>query len=242
MSAAALQTDIAGTTFASPTTQSLKAAAGMLTPDTSKGAWLMPYSAMHSSPQGAAAYPGTMLLTADIPTSGLPKVDAARYGLFLSLASGAMQTAGLGNGQLPPGYLALTAANGLSGLAHFTSVAAGYVTAQTGTVPSLTNPVAIQTSTGRSPPPQNNGGPTSGGRAGVGSGSSTGQHTTAAPSASAKSTGSSANVAEPIQPVGMTIGVKSGLAGLMLPLVLLLAVVGAVAIPLTTYLGRRASE
>ena len=242
MSAAALQTDIAGTTFASPTTASLRAAAAMLTPDTSKGAWLMPYSAMHSSPQGEAAYPGTMLLTADIPTSGLPKVDAARYGRFLSLASGAMQSAGLGNGQLPPGYLPLTAGNGLGGLAQFTSVAAGYVTAQSGTVPSLTNPVAVRTSSG--PPTPTGTGPSTGGGLGARPGPSTGPHATTAPTPTAKATatGGSATVAGPIQPVGMTVGLRSGLAGLMLPLVLLLALVGAVAIPLTTYLGRRASE
>ena len=43
-------------------------------------------------------------------------------------------------GQLPPGYLPLTTANGLGGLAAYTLAAAADVAAQNGQVPPLTSP------------------------------------------------------------------------------------------------------
>jgi hypothetical protein len=249
LSAAALQTDAAGKTFVGPSTASLKAAAALLTPDKSAGSWLVPYDAMHSSPSGAAAYPGTMLLSTDIPTSGLPNEDAVRYGQFLALASSTLQAPGLGNGQTPPGYLPLTAANGLGSLARYTAVAAGYVASQTGTVPSLTNPVALTTGSGSgtNTSTASTSGSSGGSTSGSGGSGTTPTGTTSpsatSPSPSSSSPASSPNIsAQAVGSVGKTVGVQSGFAGLMLPLVLLLAVLGAIAIPLTTVLGRRAGE
>jgi len=75
---------------------------------------------------------------AAIPTSGLPADAATDYSDLLTFAAGPGQTPGNGVGQLPPGYLPLTAADGLGGLAAFTVAAAADVAAQNGQVPPLT--------------------------------------------------------------------------------------------------------
>ena len=56
----------------------------------------------------------------------------------MKFAATSGQTQGFGVGQLPPGYLPLTAADGLGGLASYTQSAATDVAAQNGQVPSLT--------------------------------------------------------------------------------------------------------
>ena len=80
-----------------------------------------------------------MVVYAAIPTSGLPAADATDYAALLTFAAGPGQTPGSGVGQLPPGYLPLTAADGLGGLAAYTLAAATDVAAQNGQVPALTS-------------------------------------------------------------------------------------------------------
>ena len=132
---AALQTS--GDTFVTPSDASIDAATALLTPDTTSGTWPIPYAAFQQ-PSGASAYPGTMLVYAAIPTSGLPAADAADYATFLQFAATTGQTVGFGVGQLPPGYLPLTAADGLGDLSQYTLAAAQDVAAQNGEVPSQT--------------------------------------------------------------------------------------------------------
>jgi len=142
---AALQTT--GGTFLTPDTQALQAAASLLQPDTSSGTWPIPYTEFEQS-AGAAAYPGTLVIYAAIPTSGLPVTDAQEYATFLQFAATAGQTQGSGVGQLPPGYLPLTDANHLGALASYTQAAAADVAAQNGQVPSLTSSTSSQPAAG----------------------------------------------------------------------------------------------
>jgi hypothetical protein len=144
---AALQTTSG--TFVAPSDASLQAAAALLTPDPTTGTWPIPYTSFQQ-PAGASAYPGTLLVYAAIPTTGLPAADATDYAAFLQFAATSGQVPGFGVGQLPPGYLPLTAANGLGGLSAYTLAAATDVAAQNGQVPSMTQVSATTAAAGSS--------------------------------------------------------------------------------------------
>jgi hypothetical protein len=150
MSAAGLQTTNGA--FVTPGTTSLQAAAALLAPDPSTGTWPIPYGAF-AQPSGAGAYPGTMVVYAAVPTSGLPPTDAQDYAGFLQFAVTAGQTPGVGVGELPPGYLPLTPADGLAALASYTQAAAVDVAAQNGQVPSVTGPGSSPAAGAPAPPP-----------------------------------------------------------------------------------------
>lgn len=126
-----------GRTFVAPTNASLAAAAKLLKPDPTTGTWQIPDGAIASTSTGRGAYPGTMLVNAEIPVSGLAATDAADAGKFLQFAAGPGQTPGTGYGQLPDGYLPMTAANGMGDLVAYTQAAAAAVAAQSGVVPPL---------------------------------------------------------------------------------------------------------
>jgi hypothetical protein len=144
---AALQTTTG--TFVAPSDASLKATVPLLRPDTSTGTWPIPYASIQTS-AGAAAYPGTMLVYAAVPTSGLPTADAKDYASLLLFAATTGQTPGDGVGQLPPGYLPLTAANGLGSLAAYTQAAALDVAAQNGQVPAVAGTTSPASGSGAS--------------------------------------------------------------------------------------------
>jgi hypothetical protein len=55
------------------------------------------------------AYPLTMVVYAMVPTSNTPKAEAAKIASWLDYAAGAGESQGTGIGQLPDGYLPLTA-------------------------------------------------------------------------------------------------------------------------------------
>jgi hypothetical protein len=55
------------------------------------------------------AYPLTMVIYAMVPTGGIPKAKAAKIAQWLDYVAGAGQQPGYGPGELPPGYLPLTA-------------------------------------------------------------------------------------------------------------------------------------
>ncbi len=134
LNSASLQTTSGN--YVAPTTASMQAAAALLKPDPTSETWPIPYSDF-GQPSGASAYPGTMVVYAAIPTKGLPTADAQEYADFLEFAATNGQTPGSGVGQLPPGYLPLTAADGLGSLAAYTQAAAQDVAAQNGQVPSV---------------------------------------------------------------------------------------------------------
>ena len=145
---AALQTSVAsgspakftngnGRTFVSPTDAALGAAARLLTPNTATGVWDLPVANIVNSVAARAAYPGSMVVYAAVPTTGLPAKDATAYATLLDWMVSTGQSPGLTNGTLPPGYLPLTAANSLGALESYTVRAAAAVAAQKGAVPSL---------------------------------------------------------------------------------------------------------
>lgn len=134
---AALQTGAGDEeTFVVPDTDSLQAAAKLLTADDDAHAWTLDYEALGTS-AGAAAYPGAMPIYAVVPTEGLPEADVEKFGKLLCYASGPGQVPGRANGQLPAGYLPLTADNGLGAQHDYTLAAVAAVRAQDGSTPAL---------------------------------------------------------------------------------------------------------
>ena len=123
--------------FVSPTPGSLDTAARLMKPNAAVGSWEMPYSDFPSDLSVKGAYPGTLLMSADVPTTGLPQPDATEYGQYLSFAATAGQIQGAGVGQLPPGYVPLTAADGLGAQVAYTQAAVADIAAQNGKVPPL---------------------------------------------------------------------------------------------------------
>lgn len=123
--------------FVGPSDSSLRSAARLIAPDSATGTWQIPDGAVEASPSGAGAYPGAMVVSTQVPTSGLAPTDATNLSKFLQFAAGPGQTPGSGFGQLPPGYLPMTAANGMGALAGYTQAAADAVAAQAGAVPPL---------------------------------------------------------------------------------------------------------
>lgn len=126
-----------GRTFVSASPASLAAAAKHLVQDDADKVWQVSSDALRADP---GAYPGFMLVNADVPTTGLTKELANDYANLLTFAAGPGQTPGLGNGLLPPGYLPLSAASGLGALASYTARAAEAVRTQSGQVPPLIAP------------------------------------------------------------------------------------------------------
>jgi hypothetical protein len=130
-------TDATGRTFVTPTTATLEAAAPLLKPDDSLGSWLMDYADYPGDASAQNAYPGTMLMSLDVPTEGLTTTEAEEYGKYIAFAATSGQSPGFGNGQLPPGYVPMTAANGLGDEVSYSDAAAADVEAQNGSVPPL---------------------------------------------------------------------------------------------------------
>jgi hypothetical protein len=98
-----------------------------------------------------------MVVYAAVPTSGLDVADATDYATLVRFAATAGQTPGSGVGQLPPGYLPLTAANGLGELRNYALYAANAIAAQRGHVPLVTEaaspPSTTPTTTPTTVPP-----------------------------------------------------------------------------------------
>lgn len=142
--AASLETN--GGTFVAPSNASLEAATTLLQPNTTTNIWTLPYGDLHTS-TASSAYPGTMVVYAAVPTTGLTATSAHDLSTFLKFAVTTGQTTGSGVGQLPPGYLPLTAADGLGAYSAYTLAVADDVAAQNGEVPPL---VPASESTGTS--------------------------------------------------------------------------------------------
>jgi hypothetical protein len=219
-------TDAGGRTFVAPSDASMKAAAALLSPDTNVGSWVLPYGTLRTDARGLQAYPGTMLMSIDVPTIGLPKSDAAQYSSLLQFVAGAGQAPGLGNGQLPPGYLPLTSANGLATQAKYTRSAAAAVAAQQGAVPLLSGDLPAVTST---PPPSVPQVPAGGGSVrGSVPGSSTSSSSAVSPATSTPkrtvSPTASATSSVAAAPVARTSSLGAGPLGLALPVLAILGI------------------
>jgi hypothetical protein len=216
-----------GRTFVVPSDDSLRAAAALLALDNATKSWPIRYDVLRTDPGGVTAYPGSMLVYTDVPTTGLTAADATAYAAFLNFAAGPGQTLGFAAGQLPPGYLPLTAANGMAALAAYTRSAADAVAAQGKQVPT---PPKRPNSSGTPSTPT----PTAGSSTAAGPGVT---GTSAVTSTSRQKATAAAPTAAPLgstpatQNLGATVGQRSGLAASMLVLLLILAALGPVLVP-----------
>lgn len=249
-SAPAEFSDATGRTFVEPTTASLRATAALLKPEKQSGTWPIPYSDFHSDAAASGAYPGTMLVSTDVPTTGLAKQEAQHYATFLRFAAGPGQTAGFGNGDLPPGYLPITSSNGLGALAHYTELAADAVAAQNGRTPSVIPSEQRQGGTGNDHPPSgthpSSAHPTERTSAiateppaVAPEAVSTSTAASSSPSPSASLSSSGPVSAQPVAETLPTPGVDVPWAAVILPVVALLALIGAVAAAVVWLRGSR---
>ena len=215
--------DDTGRGFVAPSEDSLREAARMLKADESAGTWIVPYDELKTNDE---AYPGTMLMSVAVPTKGLNKTTAQRFAQFLRFVASSGQKSGFGNGQLPPGYLPMTAANGLAAQVRYTQVAATDVAAQSGGVPSV-----ITFKTARPSSPGGEGPGLSGAPPPGISGPVTGPGV--APLVSPPS------VTGVIGLAGKTTGVGSDVGAWLFPLALLVAAMCAIGATLAWFFGRR---
>ncbi len=243
--AAAKFTSTAGRTFVSPSDASMKAAMALAKPNSSSGTWPISQTKLRTAPAGAHAYPGTMVVYTAVPTKGLPHGLAVDYAKLLQYAATDGQHTGYGNGQLPPGYLPLTQAEGLAQLADYTTRAAAAVKAQNGALPALVGKPGAGT----------NGG--DGGGSGTGSGTGTGTGsggddnepgvtppTTGSSKDKAAGTGTTPTVAGTPSATspGITAAASSTVAGTALPALLVLAILSGLIAPIIVrFRGRRGS-
>lgn len=233
--AAALQTT--PNNFVAPTDASMLAATSFLKPDEKTGTWPIPYETLATSKAAASAYPGTMVVYAAVPTTGLPATEAKDYASLLRFAATSGQDPGLGVGQLPPGYLPMTNASGLGALASYTQAAAKDVAAQNGEVP----PMTTKRSTGGPHPP-----PTTVLTTTTTAGTSP-SGTTPTSAGSTGSTTPTTTVARHhhtpppgiIASLGNTLAVDLGSGGVLVVLILGLALLGLLSVPTTYVIGRR---
>jgi hypothetical protein len=243
LSSAALQTTSG--TFVAPDNATLQATAALLQPDPSTDTWPIPYGDFESS-SGSGAYPGTMVVYAAIPTTGLPATAASEYASFLQFAATTGQTTGVGVGQLPPGYLPLTPADGLGALAAYTQAAALDVAAQNGQIPPMTPTAPASASTGNtgssSEPGQAAGfDDTFGSSAGLSGIFGQSLLTDADLRAATQSHGKAAAAPARVELVSSALSPIQALltSGFPLALVFGLGAIGAVFVPLTYRVGRR---
>ena len=83
----------------SPPSRRCRAAAGHVTKNVADKLFAVDPSGLQADKR---AYPGFMLVDADIPTSGLARAQRTDYANFLAFAAKRGQVSGLGNGDLPP--------------------------------------------------------------------------------------------------------------------------------------------
>ncbi len=243
LQAAALQTT-AGT-FVAPSDTSIQAATSLLKPDSTSGTWPIPYSQFEQQ-AGVAAYPGTMLVYAAIPTKGLPAADAQDYAALLKFAATTGQAEGFGSGQLPPGYLPLTQADGLGALSNYTLAAAADVAAQNGQVPPLT-PVSATGSKSSTTSAATSSAypPVVSSTVGGGGGASTGYSTGSGGESSSSGSGHKAarlplsSAVASILHLGSALAAALWTGGTLIVLFIGLGLLGVVSVPLTYLEGRR---
>lgn len=234
-------TDPSDRVFTAPTDASLKAAAALLQPDQALGSWQMPYSDFPSNPAAASAYPGTMLISLDVPSSGLPTADATKLGEYLNFAATTGQTAGNSTGQIPAGYLPLTDANGLAQELAYTRAAAADVSAQNGMVPPLVagSPGNSPKDGGSSGGPNNSGTTSDGSLFGQSIGTSAGGANSGVSASRARGKGGSQSLVQSVAQIGRTLAEGAGIAGLVLPITLGLGLISGAITSSGWWLRRR---
>jgi hypothetical protein len=93
--------------YVTPTNASMTAALGDMT--TAKNGITQQFNFNNTSKKFRDAYPLTMVVYAMVPTGGISKRAAAKIAEWLDYVAGPGQNPGYGPGELPPGYLPLTA-------------------------------------------------------------------------------------------------------------------------------------
>jgi hypothetical protein len=221
----------AGMTFVAPSSASLETAATLLAPVRTQDDWQYPYALYGgNSVKVEKAYPGTMMVYADIPTKGLDSSDAADYATLLRYAA----TTGQTDGNLPAGYLPMTAANHLGNEAAYTLADADAVAAQKGNIPALlAKPAKAHKPKARHPRP---------------SPSATSSTTSPAASTSTASPTASPTTMVPVTsspapPVAarhyrLAANAQFGVGGWLLPAVGAVVLAGLVAVGVSIWLGR----
>ncbi len=258
-------TDATGRTFVKPTDEGLAAAFADLHHDSSTGAWNLDYATLRTS--APDAYPGAMLIYAEIRTKGMPLATGQKYAAVLRYMIGPGQVSGSSVGQLPDGYLSLTANSGLSALVTYTQEAANDVAEQNGLLPGQKPATSTPASTSSLPPNTSSSASTAPhttssrsapavvGQGGTGpSGSQqsfpVGRSSTGGPSPSSSSTGAPASSSKPTPSASGTSPLaNAGNVGLKTPgesnssyqklLILLLILLAAGPIALLLAVGRR---
>lgn len=200
-----------GRTFVEPTEDSMRQAMRFAKQDAATNTWLMQYDKLVGA-DAAGAYPGTLPVYATIPTKDIGAQDGRKLAQLLRFAAGDGQVQGLGNGQLPPGYLPMTAGNGLGDFVAYTLRAADAVQAQAGTVPLVGGGNAAPTPT-----------PAAGGGSGGSGSGATVPATGSRPSGAVPSTSVSAAPQAAPRPAGFTAGLSSALAAWALPVAAVIA-------------------
>jgi hypothetical protein len=215
-------------TFVAPTDASMSAAASLMVADKADYDWTFPYSLYEKDAAKAkAAYPGTMLVYADVPTSDLPTADAKDYAAFLRYVATKGQRPGGGIGELAAGYLPMTAANHLGREAAYALSASSAIAAQKGATPPLISAPAAGSSSS----------PSGSSSAAAEASSSPSAPSSASPSASPATTPlkGSKNVAQ------LTPMRSFGLEGYLLPVIAGLAIAAAAAAVVVSRLNRPGS-
>ena len=229
-----------GRSFVAPSNASLVAAAESLRPSTTPGTWALPYSEIPTSSALKGAYPGAMLLNLAAPTKGLSPTAAKGISELMSFAVGAGQTRGLDIGQMPPGYLALTTANGLGIQRDFTLRAAAAVAAQKGATPLVPGgPPPIQPPVVQPPVTNSLPAPTTTSSAPGGSTTPTTPNTPRT-SSSALPPQTTAGPQQTLAAAstGVTAALRSAIASELFPILLLVAAVGLVTAVALSTVGR----
>ena len=162
---------------------------------------------------------------------------------LLQFAATSGQTPGSGVGQLPPGYLPLTAADGLGGAGQYTQSAATDVAAQNGQVPSLTAAASTTPTTAPAITPTFSGG-------GTGNYSYSGTPYSALSAEAASSVIPSVGghggrrlppnkPASQTEPLFGTLGIALWAGGILVVVILGMAFLGMLGVPVTYLAGRR---
>jgi hypothetical protein len=93
--------------YVAPTAASMTAALSDM--KTAKNGITQQFNLKNTSKKFRAAYPLTVVIYAMVPTGGISKRKAAKIAQWLDYVAGPGQQPGFGPGELPPGYLPLTA-------------------------------------------------------------------------------------------------------------------------------------
>jgi hypothetical protein len=223
-----------GRTFVGPTNAGLEAGGHAMVWNKKVKTWVMPYDSLSHTATGKKAYPGTMLLSTDVPTTGLIPSTANDLSKFLSFVAGPGQIPGVGNGELPPGYVPLTAANGFSNQVAYTKSAAIAVAKQDGEVPSSTGKLPG----GSTPTPTPT--PTSGDSSQPSSSTSSSPTPTSKPSSGTPTSTPSPTASPSPVSLGKTAALAAdGLPAKALPFAGILAILAALGLGGVWFAGRR---